>query len=381
MKKRILSILLCLCMVLMLCPVTAFAEETHTATFYFDHGTLQLGDVTVTDSPYALTFTEADGFILGSITDCGDYKFLYWKCIDPDTDEYLGVYESGVYIEAYSDIAFQAVYQDVPVLAITVDNFEAGKTPKDITYSFASTNLDVTFSEEDIQYVTWEQLVSDGSTPGWVEIGETEAFEAGTSYRCRIDLDNKGLDTAPTVTVNGRTPEYCTIVTNDGVPVQLQMHCNLGTLTTTTSIYTQACESIDSLYFYSQHDLGATYSPERTIFKVWAPTATEVKLNLYATGSDSEEGAEDIGTVPLEKLMDGEKWTGVWTTTVEGNLKNQYYTYTIAAAKTTGSYQKPKETQDVYSVATGINGNRSMVCDLDSTDPEGWENDDHIFWD
>ena len=70
MKKRILSILLCLCMVLMLCPVTAFAEETHTATFKFDHGTLQLGDVTVTDSPYALTFTEADGFILGSITDC-----------------------------------------------------------------------------------------------------------------------------------------------------------------------------------------------------------------------------------------------------------------------------------------------------------------------
>lgn len=70
MKKRILSILLCLCMVLMLVPATAFAEETHTATFKFDHGTLQLGDVTVTDSPYALTFTEADGFILGSITDC-----------------------------------------------------------------------------------------------------------------------------------------------------------------------------------------------------------------------------------------------------------------------------------------------------------------------
>ncbi|MGN1127229.1 MAG: type I pullulanase, partial [Ruminococcus sp.] len=38
-----------------------------------------------------------------------------------------------------------------------------------------------------------------------------------------------------------------------------------------------------------------------------------------------------------------------------------------------------KETVDVYSVATGANGQRSMVCDLDSTDPEGWENDKHVI--
>ena len=93
MKKRILSLLLTLCMVLMLVPVTVFAEEEpHTATFYFDHGTLQLGDATVTDSPYALPFTEEDGFTLGSITDCAPYSFLDWKCIDRDTGEELGDY-------------------------------------------------------------------------------------------------------------------------------------------------------------------------------------------------------------------------------------------------------------------------------------------------
>ena len=39
MKKRVLSILLCLCMVLMLCPVTAFADENYTITQNFKYGT------------------------------------------------------------------------------------------------------------------------------------------------------------------------------------------------------------------------------------------------------------------------------------------------------------------------------------------------------
>lgn len=147
------------------------------------------------------------------------------------------------------------------------------------------------------------------------------------------------------------------------------------------SAYTQACEAIDNEYAYTKRDLGATYSPESTTFKVWSPTATEVSVNLYATGSDTEEGAEDLDTYPLEKLMDGDKWTGVWTITLEGDFKNQYYTYTITAANTTGTKTTTKETQDVYSVATGVNGKRSMICDLDSTDPEGWENDDHVLLD
>lgn len=85
------------------------------------------------------------------------------------------------------------------------------------------------------------------------------------------------------------------------------------------SAYTQACESIDSEYSYTKRDLGVTYTPEGTTFKVWAPTATEVSVNLYATGSDSEEGAEDLDTYPLEKLMDGGKWTGVWKVFLEGD--------------------------------------------------------------
>lgn len=145
--------------------------------------------------------------------------------------------------------------------------------------------------------------------------------------------------------------------------------------------YSTACQAIDDQYAYSGNDLGATYSKDKTVFKVWSPTATEVNVNLYKTGSDSEEGAEDLGTFPLIKDESSGSWNGVWTTTLEGDYKNIYYTYKITAAPTTGGNALTRETQDIYSVATGVNGARSMICDLDSTDPKGWENDTHVLRD
>ena len=147
--------------------------------------------------------------------------------------------------------------------------------------------------------------------------------------------------------------------------------------------YSTAAHELDVNYTYDG-ELGAIYSPESTTFRVWAPLATtNVQLNLYATGSDKEEGAENLGTHTMEKLMDGTDWTGVWTCTITGNLAGTYYTYTITNpdhiynSKTTVTH----ETQDIYSHAVGVNGDRSMVVDLDATDPAGWENDSHVFTD
>lgn len=145
--------------------------------------------------------------------------------------------------------------------------------------------------------------------------------------------------------------------------------------------YSAACQEIDDQYAYGGNDLGATYSKEKTTFKVWSPTAEAVKVNLYATGSDGEDGAKDLGVYELAKDETDGEWNGVWTTTLEGDYKNVYYTYSVKAAPTTGGNAVTRETQDIYSVATGVNGNRSMICDLDSTDPEGWENDAHILHD
>lgn len=120
---------------------------------------------------------------------------------------------------------------------------------------------------------------------------------------------------------------------------------------------------------YGGHDLGCTYSKAKTTFKVWSPDAEEVKVQLYKTGSDEEIGAQKLENYTLEF----DKTTGVWTVVVFGDLKNLYYTYII---KVNGQVN---ETQDVYSTALGVNGKRSMVCDFASTNPEGWENDTHVF--
>ena len=126
---------------------------------------------------------------------------------------------------------------------------------------------------------------------------------------------------------------------------------------------------------YDGDDLGAVYTPSSTTFKVWAPTASRVVLNRYAKGSSSESGDSSLGTIAMEKDVTEGEWSGVWKTTVEGDLKNTYYTYSVTAGGTT------KETNDIYAKAVGLNGDRGMVVDLDSTDPSGWAQDSHVMVD
>ncbi len=145
--------------------------------------------------------------------------------------------------------------------------------------------------------------------------------------------------------------------------------------------YAQAARELGTNYGYDGDDLGAVYTPQKTVFKIWSPTATEVILNRYATGSDSELGAADLGKITMTKLMDGSRWTGVWTATVNGDIVNTYYTYTVTAKAPYGDEVQTAETQDIYSVATGVNGKRSMVCDLSKTNPSGWDSDKHVLLD
>ena len=121
----------------------------------------------------------------------------------------------------------------------------------------------------------------------------------------------------------------------------------------------------------SKTDLGANYTPEKTTWKVWSPSASRVQLKLYSTGSDMESGARTIGKYD----MTFDKATGVWSYAITGDQKNVYYTYIITSSAGT------KETYDIYAKAAGVNGDRSMVVDLDSTDPDGWDKDEHVFLD
>ena len=146
---------------------------------------------------------------------------------------------------------------------------------------------------------------------------------------------------------------------------------------TNNNPYSVAAMELDELYAYDGDDLGSTYTPEATTFKVWSPTSEAVNLKLYATGSDAEEGAEDLGT--YEMTLD--ETTGVWSVVVEGDLLNVYYTYEVSSVALVTGTKKTSEVCDIYAKAVGVNGNRAMVVDLDSTDPEGWENDQYVLVD
>lgn len=112
---------------------------------------------------------------------------------------------------------------------------------------------------------------------------------------------------------------------------------------------------------YPYKDLGLTYTPKKSTFKLWSPGAREARLNLYAT--------DDPSTAP-SKTLKMKEVDGAWTFEYEGDLAGQYYTYQI-------DYQGNwlAEAADPYSRAVGTNGLRTQIIDLATTNPAGWETD------
>ncbi len=140
-------------------------------------------------------------------------------------------------------------------------------------------------------------------------------------------------------------------------------------------------DEFNEKFNYEGTDLGSTINADgSTTFKVWAPTATEVVLDLYEKGNEFEtvEGQEElkpiVGTAKDAynhvNMTRGEY--GVWSATVPETGHGTYYTYTVTTALGTETATDP------YGKAAGLNGNRSMVVDLnhESTIPDGWTFED-----
>jgi pullulanase len=122
-----------------------------------------------------------------------------------------------------------------------------------------------------------------------------------------------------------------------------------------------AQESRTSYPFYSGKDLGLTYSPKAATFKIWAPTATAAKLNLYKS---------DLGGTAIRSINMNKGENGIWQITVAENLKNSYYTFQVNIGNTWS-----EEVVDPYAKACGTNGLRAQVIDLKETNPVGWAQD------
>ncbi len=126
-----------------------------------------------------------------------------------------------------------------------------------------------------------------------------------------------------------------------------------------------ACRSLPSGFSgypeYAGSDLGMAYSPQGTVFKLWAPSATSARLHLYATGDSASPGQ----TVLLRKGA-----AGIWQTTLDGDQKGKFYTVQVQHRG-----QWLAETPDPYAKAVGTNGRRGQIIDLAETNPPGWAQD------
>ncbi len=117
---------------------------------------------------------------------------------------------------------------------------------------------------------------------------------------------------------------------------------------------------LDKFPVYNGKDLGLTYTPTKSIFKVWSPPASEVRLYIF----DKE------GTPPSDfKIMKKGK-NGVWVAKMNGDLAGKYYNFQVMI----DSFFLAASV-DPYAKAVGTNGELGQVVDLAKTNPPGWETD------
>ena len=105
--------------------------------------------------------------------------------------------------------------------------------------------------------------------------------------------------------------------------------------------------------YHYEGSLGTIYAKKGTRFIIWAPTASNVNLLIY--------NKDNVETFNMKK---GER--GEWSLSLRGDLKDVFYNYSVKV------YENENVVVDPYAKAVGVNGEKSMVVDLESTNPENW---------
>jgi pullulanase len=116
----------------------------------------------------------------------------------------------------------------------------------------------------------------------------------------------------------------------------------------------------DSYPVYKGNDLGLTYSPAKSTFKIWAPTAKQARLFLYNTPMNHYKSYHE-----MKRDKDG-----TWIVTINDDIKNWRYGFRVLIDSTWF-----KEVPDPYVKSVSVNGLKGMVIDLKETNPQGWEKD------
>ena len=101
-----------------------------------------------------------------------------------------------------------------------------------------------------------------------------------------------------------------------------------------------------------------TYTPAQTTFRLFAPKKAKVSVEIGSSFLSTEAAPNQKYKMRLGK-------DGIWTVTVNQDLKDHKYWFEVDGKKSVG----------VFAKAVGVNSSYGMVADLSETNPEGWERD------
>lgn len=101
------------------------------------------------------------------------------------------------------------------------------------------------------------------------------------------------------------------------------------------------------------------YTPRKSTFSLWAPTAQMVKIKIYTADKLS-----------MSVIMRPDRMEGLWHTTINKDLKGKFYTFQVKV-----NDKWLDETPGLWAKAVSVNGKRAAVVDLQTTNPKGWESD------
>ena len=102
------------------------------------------------------------------------------------------------------------------------------------------------------------------------------------------------------------------------------------------------------------------YTPEKTTFTFWSSVAEKMEVRLYNTYDAAE----------FEVITLREQEGDFWTATIKGDQVGKFYTVC--------SYQGGEwgqESPGIFAKAVSVNGQKAAIIDMQTTNPEGWEND------
>ena len=167
---------------------------------------------------------------------------------------------------------------------------------------------------------------------------------------------------------------------NFTIPLKYNAHMNVvysivsKDVESTTGLSKTVFVSFEQLYFkdrfeekytYKGSDLGFTYTPEATTFKVWSPVAANITLLVY----ESDTTAAYNGSDKYKGYHMLYQPNGIWAVKLLGDLKGKYYNYQV------DTWMGTSVSMDPYATSAGANGLRSFIYDKndDEAKPIGWD--------